>query len=83
MLQEVKKSRASRFVVAAAIVAMGAVSVTATPTFAADDQARDPNGLYIFGQNPWDLLIFPIKMISRLVVLPLGGFRISDDYEAQ
>lgn len=83
MLQEVKKSRASRAVVAAAIVAMGTLTVTATPSVAEDQGARDPNGIYVLGLNPWDVLIFPIKLVSRVITLPLGAFRIADDYEMQ
>jgi len=83
MLQQVKKSRASRVVVAAAIVAMGTLTVTTTPSYAEDQGARDPNGLYILGANPWDILIFPIKMLSRVLTLPLGVFAIPDDYEMQ
>lgn len=81
MLNRIKESRASRVVVAAAIVAMGAVAVTSSPSFAQNDDGRDPNGLYIFGLNPWDILVLPFKVVSRLIIIPVGIIRVPDDYD--
>ena len=85
MLQHVKKSRASRIVVAAAIVSMGAMTVATVPSpaFAEDQGARNPNGFYPLGLDPWEALIFPLKIFSRLLTLPVGAFAIPDDYEMQ
>ncbi len=72
MLKQVKKSRASRAIVAAALVSLGSIAVSTSPVIAAEDGARDPNGLYILGVNPWFIVKLPFKILSLAVSAPLS-----------
>jgi hypothetical protein len=81
MLNQIKKSRASHAVVAAAVLSFGALTVSTTPVVAMEDNGHDPNGLYIFGLDPWGIIVLPFKLASMLL-LP-AAFIGRDTYEGQ
>ena len=81
MLKQMTKNRASRAVLAAAVVAMGVVAVTATPSAAAEE-GRNPDGLYIFFFSPLKIITSPFRLFNFALRLPLAPFKLQrDEYE--
>ncbi len=64
MLKKIRENNASAAVVAAALIAFMTVTITATPSFAMEDNGRDPNGLYILGVNPMNIILLPFKIFA-------------------
>lgn len=83
MLAQVKKSRASRAVIVAALVSLGAITVSTSPVVAMEDGARNPNGLYVLGLDPWALVLLPWKLLSLAITLPISGLSGRASYEGQ
>lgn len=85
MLKRMRKNNASRAVVAAALIAFGAMTVTATPSIAMADNGHDPNGLYIFGISPMSVILFPFRVLAFVATARVAIFSslVRQGYEGE